>query len=90
MEGLVAGTYYAPSVLPLPLQLLGAALPQTYALDALRRLLIAGSARTLIVHHYLPSINPVLGDVAVLALLSSTYIPWDTMHSTGELSAPEG
>jgi ABC-2 type transport system permease protein len=46
LVAVVAGTYYPPTILPLPFQWVAAVLPQTYANDALRRLLSPGADTT--------------------------------------------
>lgn len=74
--GLVIGTYYSPQILPIPLQVLGAILPQTYALDALRRLLILGTtSEKVLLAHFLVPLNPVICDIIILAILSTVYVP---------------
>jgi ABC-2 type transport system permease protein len=42
LSGLVAGVYFPPKYLPVPVQLLSKILPQTYAIDAIRRVLLNG------------------------------------------------
>ncbi|MBU3902247.1 MAG: ABC transporter permease [Candidatus Thermoplasmatota archaeon] len=42
ISGLVAGVYFPPKYLPVPVQLLSKILPQTYAIDAIRRVLLNG------------------------------------------------
>jgi len=76
LEGLVVGTYYTPKVLPTFLQVLGLILPQTYALDALRRLLISGSTseKVLLVQFFIP-VDPIIGDVVALTAISVIYVP---------------
>jgi len=76
LEGLVIGTYYTPEILPIPLQVLGLLLPQTYALDALRRLLIVGatSEKVLLAHSFIP-VDPIIGDILVLLAISIIYVP---------------
>ena len=77
LEGLVVGTYYTPAILPMWLQVLGLILPQTYALDALRRLLIAGSKSeaVLLVHSMLP-FSPIVTDIIFLSVFSVLYLPF--------------
>ncbi|MGC9014870.1 MAG: ABC transporter permease [Thermoproteota archaeon] len=76
IEGLVVGTYYTPKVLPTFLQVLGLMLPQTYALDALRRLLILGSTseKVLFAQFFVP-IDPVVNDIIALFVTSVIYVP---------------
>lgn len=40
LSGLVAGVYFPPKYLPAPVQMLSKILPQTYAIDAIRRILL--------------------------------------------------
>lgn len=40
ISGLVAGVYFPPKYLPAPVQLISKILPQTYAIDAIRRILL--------------------------------------------------
>ncbi len=73
---LAAGYFYPISVLPYSLQLVSSILPHTYALDALRRLMIPGGNLNVPV---LPlqkvwHISPVLSDVIVLACMSVLFI----------------
>jgi len=77
LEGLVVGTYYTPAILPTWLQVLGLMLPQTYALDALRRLLIAGSKSeaVLLVHLMFP-FDPIVTDIIFLSVFSVLYLPF--------------
>ena len=42
ISGLVAGVYFPPKYLPAPVQLISKILPQTYAIDAIRRVLLNG------------------------------------------------
>ena len=42
ISGLVAGVYFPPKYLPAPVQLISKILPQTYAIDAIRRILLNG------------------------------------------------
>ncbi len=42
LSGLVAGVYFPPKYLPAPVQLISKILPQTYAIDAIRRVLLNG------------------------------------------------
>ncbi|RLE77759.1 MAG: hypothetical protein DRJ52_11075 [Thermoprotei archaeon] len=76
LEGLVVGTYYTPKILPTWLQALGLILPQTYALDALRRLLIRGSKpEDVLLVHSLLLFDPLIIDIIFLIILSILYLP---------------
>ena len=75
---LTAGYYYPITVLPYPLQVLGSFIPHTYAIDALRRLMIPGGNITVPVlplQVALPFINPVNLDIIVLLLMSAVFLP---------------
>jgi len=75
---LTAGYYYPITVLPYPLQILGSFIPHTYAIDALRRLMIPGSnihAPVLPLQLVLPWVNPVSLDVVVLVCMSLVFLP---------------
>jgi len=75
---LTAGYYYPITVLPHPLQILGSFIPHTYAIDALRRLMIPGGDTTVAVlplQLALPSINPITLDIMVLVLMSAVFLP---------------
>jgi ABC-2 type transport system permease protein len=74
---LAAGYYYPPSVLPYPLQILGGFIPHTYALDALRRLVIPGSQinQPLLPMHFISPLSPVGTDAAVLILMCIITLP---------------
>jgi len=84
---LTAGYYYPITVLPHPLQVIGSFIPHTYALDALRRLMIPGGntgAPVLPLQLALIRINPVTLDIAVLALMSLVFLPLGTfMYNKG-------
>jgi len=72
LSGIAAGVYFPVQVLPGWLQWLACLVPQTYALDALRRLLlsppaVALGAPTLPVHALAPGLPPALLDVLILA-----------------------
>jgi ABC-2 type transport system permease protein len=75
---LTAGYYYPITVLPYSLQVLGSFIPHTYALDALRRLMIPGgnaSVPVLPLQLALPYINPVTLDILMLTLMSVVLTP---------------
>ncbi len=75
---LTAGYYYPITVLPYPLQILGSFIPHTYALDALRRLMIPGGDVTVSVlplQLALPSVNPVTLDIVALFIISAVFMP---------------
>lgn len=74
---LTAGYYYPLTVLPYPLQILGSFIPHTYALDALRRLLIPGGdlyAKVLPLQKMI-NISPISLDVIVLVMMSVLTLP---------------
>jgi len=75
---LTAGYYYPITVLPYPLQVLGSFIPHTYALDALRRLMVPGGEAltpVLPLQLAIQGISPVTLDVLVLALMSAVFMP---------------
>ena len=77
LVAIVAGTYYPPTVLPLPFQWVAAALPQTYANDALRRLLSPGAdlnAPTLLAH-WLTGWGAVTTDLVMLVGMLAILFP---------------
>lgn len=74
---LTAGYYYPITVLPYPLQVLGSFIPHTYALDAIRRLMIPGGDVTtpvLPLQIAMPNINPITLDVIVLTIMSIVFL----------------
>jgi len=74
---LTAGYYYPITVLPYPLQVLGSFIPHTYALDAIRRLMIPGGdvmTPVLPLQIAIPSINPITIDIIVLILMSIVFL----------------
>lgn len=74
---LTAGYYYPITVLPYPLQVLGSFIPHTYALDAIRRLMIPGGEMTtpvLPLQIAMPNINPITLDVIVLTIMSIVFL----------------
>lgn len=74
---LTAGYYYPLTVLPYPLQILGSFIPHTYALDALRRLVIPGGNLTAQVLPLQKVINlpPITLDITVLIVMSVITVP---------------
>jgi len=75
---LTAGYYYPITILPYPLQVLGSFIPHTYAIDALRRLMIPGgnvTAPVLPLQLAFPFINPINLDITVLILMSVVFLP---------------
>ncbi len=69
---LVSGVYYPLSVLPLPMQIAGAASPLTYALEGIRRSLLAGAS----VRDELPAIGILLAMGAVMIPVSLWVFAW--------------
>jgi ABC-2 type transport system permease protein len=75
---LTAGYYYPITVLPYPLQVLGSFIPHTYALDALRRLMIPGGdvlTPVLPLQLALRGLSPITLDILALALISAVFLP---------------
>lgn len=73
---LLIGTYYTPNILPLSLQVAGSLLPQTYALDALRWLLIRGStSEKVLLVHYTLNLDSITVDILALTILVLIYLP---------------
>jgi len=75
---LTAGYYYPITALPYPLQVLGSFIPHTYALDALRRIMIPGGNATtpvLPLQLALRGINPITLDIWVLTLMTVMFMP---------------
>ncbi|MCL2879698.1 MAG: hypothetical protein FWF29_05580 [Treponema sp.] len=75
---LTAGYYYPITVLPYPLRILGSFIPHTYAIDALRRLMIPGGDTTVPVlplQLALPHINPITLDIMTLIVMSAIFLP---------------
>ena len=73
---LAAGYFYPISILPYSLQILSSILPHTYALDALRRLMIPQGNLTVPV---LPlqkvwSLSPIKVDIIVLGVMSAAFL----------------
>lgn len=74
---LTAGYYYPITVLPYPLQVLGSFIPHTYALDALRRLMIPGGETltpVLPLQLALQGISPIALDIIVLIIMSVVFL----------------
>ncbi len=69
---LVSGVYYPLSVLPLPMQIAGSASPLTYALEGIRRSLLAGAS----VRDELPAIGILLAMGAVMIPISLWVFAW--------------
>ena len=75
---LTAGYYYPLTVLPQPLQILGSFIPHTYALDALRRLMVPGGETltpVLPLQLAVTSLSPVAIDLLALAVMSAVFLP---------------
>jgi ABC-2 type transport system permease protein len=68
----VSGVYYPLSVLPLPMQIAGAASPLTYALEGIRRSLLAGAS----IRDELPAIGILLAMGAVMIPISLWVFAW--------------
>jgi ABC-2 type transport system permease protein len=69
---LVSGVYYPLTVLPLPMQIAGAASPLTYALEGIRNSLLAGAG----LQAELPIIGILLGMGAVMIPVSLWVFSW--------------
>jgi ABC-2 type transport system permease protein len=69
---LVSGVYYPLSVLPLPMQIAGAASPLTYALEGIRRSLLTGAT----VSDELPAIGILLAMGVVMIPISLWVFAW--------------
>jgi ABC-2 type transport system permease protein len=69
---LVSGVYYPLSVLPVPMQIAGAASPLTYALEGIRRSLLTGAS----VRDELPAIAILLAMGGVMIPLSLWVFSW--------------
>jgi ABC-2 type transport system permease protein len=61
---LISGVYYPISVLPLPLQVIGAASPLTYTLDGVRQALLHGL-----------TVSQALPDIGLLLLMGIVLVP---------------
>jgi ABC-2 type transport system permease protein len=74
---LTAGYFYPLTILPYPLQILGSFIPHTYALDALRRLVVPGGdlvTPALPLQHSL-SLSPIAIDSLVLVGMTLLTLP---------------
>jgi len=73
---IVAGLYYPLSILPLWMQGLSLIIPHTYALDAVRRLVLggAGAEPTLLIHRIIP-FEPILIDILVIFAFVLVTLP---------------
>ena len=76
LQGLVCGVYFPISVLPGWLQKVSLCLPQTYAIDAARRVMLTQAAirETVPIHSLLPT-SPLIADVLVLVIFTVILIP---------------
>jgi ABC-2 type transport system permease protein len=75
---LTAGYYYPITVLPYALQVLGSFIPHTYALDALRRLMVPGGdtlTPVLPLQLVIPDIAPITLDIIALFIISAITMP---------------
>lgn len=63
LQGLVAGAHFPPSELPAPLFALARFLPQTYAIDAVRRLILADDRAPLFP---VGTLSPLVSDIVIL------------------------
>lgn len=71
LQGLVAGAYFPPSELPGPLHTLALLLPQTYAIDAVRRLLLDDDQPLLA---QFGSLSPLATDLVILSIATSITV----------------
>lgn len=74
---LTAGYFYPLTILPYPLQIVGSLIPHTYALDALRRLIVPGGdlvAPALPLQHLVP-LSPIALDTVVLVVMAGLTLP---------------
>lgn len=71
LQGLVAGAYFPPSELPGPLYAIARCLPQTYTIDAIRRLLLHDEPEALI---RLGSLSPLASDVLTVAAMTAVTL----------------
>ena len=82
---LAAGYYYPITVLPEPLQILGSFIPHTYALDALRRLIVPGgdlATKALPLQHWLP-FAPITTDIVALTAMTLVVLPLGVLMYVG-------
>jgi len=73
LQGLVTGAYFPIDQLPRPLEVLARALPQTYAIDAARRLLLDGPVPDPVAT--IGQLSPLATDFVVLAGCALA-VPW--------------
>jgi len=73
---IVSGLYYPLSILPLWMQGLSLIIPHTYALDAVRRMMLGGtgSEPTLLIHGIIP-LDPVLTDILAIFAFTLVALP---------------
>ncbi|MGC4108105.1 MAG: ABC transporter permease [Thermomicrobiales bacterium] len=67
LQGLVAGAYFPPSELPGPLYAVARCLPQTYTIDAIRRLLLHDHPAPLA---RIGTLSPLASDVLIVAVMT--------------------
>jgi ABC-2 type transport system permease protein len=72
LQGLVAGAYFPVTLLPGPLKAAALLLPQTYAIDAARRLLLPGTRLAPLLPD--TGLPPVAADLAALVVLSVALV----------------
>jgi ABC-2 type transport system permease protein len=77
LQGLVAGAYFPVTLLPGPLHAVALLLPQTYAIDAARRLLLPGASLPPLVGT--GGLSPVASDLAALSVLSAVVLAAGTV-----------
>jgi len=77
LQGLVCGIYYPITILPNWLQKIGLCLPQTYAIDAVRRLFlrISPSTITLSPQEWFSFTTPLGADILILCLFLLFLLP---------------
>lgn len=68
LQGLVAGAYFPVSELPGPLYVLARCLPQTYTIDAIRRLLLQDEPAALT---SIGSLSPLVSDILIVAMMTA-------------------
>lgn len=78
LQGLVAGAYFPPSELPKPLYAIARCLPQTYTIDAIRRLLLADqtSDQPLV---RIGTLSPLASDTLIIALITVATLSLGTI-----------
>lgn len=67
LQGLVAGAYFPPSELPGPLYTIARCLPQTYTIDAIRRLLLHEHPAPLV---RIGGLSPLASDILIVAAMT--------------------